>query len=183
MATHSWTLDADDGTLTLHTGVTGRAALMGHRVTIEMQSWQISVDWDGNQPVTAALVVDVDALKVLSGEGGLTPLSGPEKGLVRSNALKTLDAKKFPTVEFHTESITARDGGYLLHGPLSVRGVSQPIDVALDVHDEGTQWRLEANTEVSQAAHKVKPYSMAMGSMKVADAVGVAFSARCPKTD
>ena len=56
-------------------------------------------------PVAAALVVDVDSLQVLRGEGGVTPLSGPEKAVARGNALKTLDAKSFPTIEFHPDSI------------------------------------------------------------------------------
>lgn len=181
MANKSWNLTAADGTLTLHTGVTGPASKMGHRLTIEMESWRATVDWDGDQPASATVVVELDSLKVLSGEGGVTPLSGPEKGMVRSNALKTLNAKKFPTVEFHTESITARDGGYLLHGPLTVRGVSQPVDLELQVRDAGDEWEMALETEVSQAAHKVKPYSMAMGAMKVADAVRVTFTGRHAK--
>ncbi|MCV7317191.1 YceI family protein [Mycolicibacillus parakoreensis] len=184
MATTTWTLHADDdpaNALTLRTGVTGRAARMGHRLTLAVTSWRVTVDWDGEHPVAAALVVDVDSLAVRSGEGGLTPLSGPEKALVRTNALKTLNAKKFPTVEFHAEAITAGDGGYTLRGPLSVHGVSRSIEVALTVTDEGDHWRLGTRSEVSQAAHHIKPYSMAMGAMRVADAVGVEFAARRPK--
>lgn len=177
----AWPLNAGNGTLTLRTGVAGPASRMGHRLAIEMDSWHTSVDWDGRRPVSATLVVDVDSLKVLSGEGGLTPLSGPEKSLIRSNALKILNAKRFPTVEFHAESITERVGGYLLHGPLTVRGVSRNVDVELAVSDDGDTLRFDVDTTVSQAAHKVKPYSMAMGAMKVADAVRVVFTARCPK--
>lgn len=103
--------------------------------------------------------------------------------MVRTNALKTLNAKKFPTVEFHAETITADDGGvYTLHGPLSVHGVSRPIEVAVTVCDNGDHWELSTHSEVSQAAHHIKPYSMAMGAMKVADSVGVQFSARLPKS-
>lgn len=181
MATKSSNLDAANGSLTLHTGVSGPASKMGHRLTIEMGSWRAGVDWDGAAPVSATVTVDLDSMKVLSGEGGVTPLSSPEKSLVRSNALKTLNAKKFPTVEFHTESITARDGGYLLRGPLTVRGVTHPVDVQLDVNDEGGELKLAAEADVSQAAHKVKPYSMAMGAMKVADVVRVSFAGSYPK--
>ncbi|BBY53919.1 YceI family protein [Mycobacterium koreense] len=190
MATTTWTLHAGDdpaNTLTLRTGVAGRAARMGHRLTLTMASWQITVDSDGERPVSAAVIVDVDSLAVRSGEGGLTPLSGPEKAMVRTNALKTLNAKKFPTVEFRPETIThdadGGDGGvYALRGPLTVHGVSRPIEVAVTVSDNGDHWELSTHSEVSQAAHHIKPYSMAMGAMKVADSVGVEFSARLPKS-
>lgn len=166
-------LDASNGELTLTTGVTGRAAKMGHRLTIVMKSWRIEVDWQEQTPVSATLVVDVESLQVVEGHGGLTPLTSPEKGVARANALKTLDAKRYPTVEFHAETITPVDGGYRLHGPLTIHGVSRPTEV--DVTVDGTRYSCTA--EVSQTDFKVKPYSMALGAMKVADVVGVSFSA------
>ena len=100
-----WTLDASDGELRLHTGVTGRAARMGHRLTIAMTRWQATVDWDGGDPVAAELVVDSDSFAVLLGEGGVKGLSGPEKAVVRSNALKSLNAGRFPEIRFSTDAI------------------------------------------------------------------------------
>ena len=74
-----WELDASDGQLLVKTGVTGRAARMGHRLTIAMNSWRATVSWAGDEPSAVDLEVDVDSLEVLRGEGGVTPLSGPEK--------------------------------------------------------------------------------------------------------
>jgi hypothetical protein len=37
--------------------------------------------------VHAELTVVVDSLQVIKGDGGLTPLSGPEKSVARFNAL------------------------------------------------------------------------------------------------
>lgn len=172
-----------DGTLTLHTGVTGRAARMGHRLTITMKTWTITVDWDPdapNTPTAAKLVVDVDSFQVDSGEGGLTPLSGPEKGLVRGNALKTLDAKRFPTIEFDATGITKTADGYRLSGPLQIRGVTQPAEVDLTVTGGDDGWTLSCTAEVSHKDFGVKPYSMAMGAMKVADIVTVSFTGNYP---
>src|SRR5271154_4246859 len=100
-----WTLDASDGELQLHTGVTGRAARMGHRLTIAMTRWQATVNWAGGDPVAAELVVDADSFEVLRGEGGVKGLSGPEKAVVRSNALKSLNAGRFPEIRFSTDVI------------------------------------------------------------------------------
>ncbi|ALR12335.1 S-adenosyl-L-methionine-dependent methyltransferase [Mycobacteroides saopaulense] len=179
----SWTLGPENGTLTLHTGVTGRAARMGHRLTIVMASWTVSVEGPDDRPSSVSLVVDVDSLRVDSGEGGLTPLTPPEKSIVRSNALKTLNAKRFPTIEFHSEEITRNAAGYLMYGPLTIHGVTQLAEIDLAVAADGDDLRLSLNTEVSQRAHDIKPFSMAMGSLKVADVVTVSFQARCPAAE
>lgn len=174
----TWKLDASDGTLTLHTGVAGRAARMGHRLTIAMQTWQITVDWKGDDPVSARLVVDVDSLQVVGGEGGMTPLSGPEKGVARANGLKTLDVKRFPQVTFRAEQIAKTPDGYRMHGPLEIHGTARPIDVDLALSADGDTWRMSAEAEVKQTDFGIKPYSMALGSMKVADAVRISFAAQ-----
>ncbi|MBB4854294.1 polyisoprenoid-binding protein YceI [Mycobacteroides chelonae] len=179
----SWTLGPENGTLTLHTGVTGRAARMGHRLTIVMDSWTVSVEGPDEQPASVSLVVNVDSLRVDSGEGGLTPLTQPEKSIVRSNALKTLDAKRFPTVEFHAAEIAMNGGEYRLHGPLTIHGVTQAAEIDLAVAADGDALRLSLSTEVSQRAYNIKPFSMAMGSLKVADVVTVSFQARCPAAE
>ena len=142
------------------------------------ESWRIDVTWQGKTPVAAALVVDVDSLQVLRGEGGVTPLSGPEKAVARGNALKTLDAKSFPTIEFLPDSIESTGEGYRLSGPLSIHGVTRPTTVDVTMTQDGDDWHLTCEATVRQTDFKVKPFSMMMGTMKVDDAVTVALDAR-----
>lgn len=151
---------------------------MGHRLTIVMESWTISVNEAHGAPASASLVVDVDSLRVDSGEGGLTPLTAPEKAMVKTNALKTLNAKRFPTIEFHAEKITPTATGYRMRGPLTIHGESQVVDVDLAVAEDGAEQQLSLMTEISQRDYRVKPFSMAMGSLKVADLVSVSFEGR-----
>ncbi|AKC39560.1 YceI family protein [Mycobacteroides chelonae] len=176
----SWTLGPENGTLILHTGVTGPAARMGHRLTLAMGTWTVSVEGPDERPSSASVIVEVDSLQVESGEGGLTPLSAPEKIIVRSNALKTLNAKRFPLIEFRAETITRTAANYGMHGPLTIHGVTQSVDLDLAVTDDGDDQLLRLTTEISQRAYQVKPFSMAMGSLKVADLITVSFEARRP---
>jgi polyisoprenoid-binding protein YceI len=176
--TDGWTIDAADGELLVHTGVAGPAAKMGHRLTLAMRRWQASVTWSGDEPVAAQLKVDVDSLEVRHGEGGLTPLSGPEKNLVRSNALRQLSARRFPEICFDTESINRTRHGYRLVGSLQIRGKTRPREIALCTEDLGDHWRLSAQARVCQSEFGVKPYSLLMGSLKVADDVTVSFTAQ-----
>ncbi|OIN79556.1 YceI family protein [Mycobacterium malmoense] len=181
-----WTLDASDGELLIRTGVTGRAARMGHRLTIAMKRWHATVDWAGAEPVGVDLAVEVDSLEVLRGEGGVKGLSGPEKALVKSNALTSLDAGRYPEIRFIAdarEEIAKTDGGYRLTGRLHIRGKSREHVIDLRTEDLGQAWRMSAESSVRQTDYGVKPYSLLMGSVRVADEVSVSFAAVHAKDD
>lgn len=151
---------------------------MGHRLTIAMKRWKATVRWAGDEAVSAELVVDVDSLDVLRGEGGVKGLSGAEKTLVRSNALRALDVGRFPEIRFTADTIDKTDSGYRLMGALQIHGETQDREVDLNTDDLGDTWRLSAQAAVRQSDFGVKPYSLLMGSVKVADEVTVSFSAQ-----
>ncbi len=181
MAESSWSLTPADGELHILTGVAGRAAKMGHRLTIAMTSWQASARWAGDEPASAELTVDVDSIDVLSGEGGLTPLTGPEKGVCRSNALRSLDSKKFPQIRFTADQIAKTADGYRLDGTIEIHGTSRPQSVDAKVVDTGDALDFSARVPVTQTDFGVKPFSLMMGALKVADEVTIAFSAKHAK--
>lgn len=176
-----WSLDPSCGELDILTGVAGPAAKMGHRLTIVLRSWQIDAQWRGGQPVAGELSVALDSLEVVRGEGGVTPLTGPEKSVARMNALKSLDAKKFPHVLFSAEQIDSTEAGYRLTGTLEIHGKSRPQTVEVKVEDHGDQWALSATVPVTQSAFGLKPFSLMMGTLKVADEVTIVFSGTHPK--
>lgn len=179
--TQVWSLEPSDGELLLRTGVTGPGARMGHRLTIALRQWRATVQWSDGEPVAAQLAVEVDSLEVLRGDGGLTPLSGPEKVLVRSNALRQLAAGRHRKICFDANTIEKSRDGYRLTGTLQIRGKTRPQVIALRTEDLGDAWRLSAETVVRQSDFEVKPYSLLMGSLKVADDVTIAFTAQRAK--
>ncbi|WP_407687140.1 YceI family protein [Mycobacterium sp. HUMS_1102779] len=181
--TDTWTLDASGGELLIRTGVTGRAARMGHRLTIAMTRWHATVSWAGTEPAGLELVVETDSLEVLRGEGGVKGLSAPEKALARSNALKSLDAGRFPDIRFVADTINETEGGYRIRGQLHIRGKSREHTVDLQTEDLGDTWRMSAETAVRQSDYGVKPYSLLMGSVQVADEVRLSFTAVHDKDD
>lgn len=179
--TDVWTLSASDGELLVHTGVAGRASKLGHRVTIVMRRWQATVRWSGGAPVAAQLTVEVSSLEVLRGEGGLTPLSAPEKILVRSNALRQLGAGQFPEICFDAGSIDQSKDGYRLAGTLQIHGRTREHVIDLRTEDLDKTWRMSAQAVVRQSDFGVKPYSLVMGSLNVADEVSISFTAKHEK--
>jgi polyisoprenoid-binding protein YceI len=176
-----WSLDGSDGDLLIRTGVAGRAAAVGHRLTLAMRTWRATTQWDADRPVSAEFSVEVGSLEVVRGEGGITPLSGPEKILVRANALRSLDAKRYPRIMFVTSDIEKADGGYRLTGTLTIRNTSRPQVVDLRTDDQGDNWWLSSDTAVRQSEFGIRPYSQLLGSLKVADEVFVAFNAKRAK--
>jgi polyisoprenoid-binding protein YceI len=173
----TWTLDASDGELLVHTGVAGRAARMGHRLTIAVTRWQVTVSWDGEEPVAAEVVAEVDSIEVLRGEGGIKGLSGPEKAVVKSNALKSLSASRFPEIRFTTDKIEQTGDGYRLGGTLQVRDKSRDHVIDLRTEDLGDSWRISVESRLRQTDYGIKPYSILMGSVRIADEVTVSFNA------
>ena len=176
MSRTAWTFDAASGELDVITGTAGPAAKMGHRLTIAMRSWQATVQWAAKTPSSVEVIVDVESLQVLRGEGGITPLTAPERAIARSNALKSLDAKKFPSIRFTSATIATITGGYRLEGTLEIPGISRQQTV--DVDDDGQ--RLSSAVTVRQSDFGIKPYSLMMGALKVADEVMVRFDGAQP---
>ena len=179
----TWHLDQSDGELTVRTGVAGRAAKMGHRLTIAMNTWQADVEWSDGEPHTVRMTVEVSSLEVRRGDGGVTPLTGPEKVLARSNALKVLNAKRFPQIVFESTAVERTAAGYRLTGTVQIHGTARDRVVDLSVEEAGDVWRMSADLEIRHADFGLKPYSMLMGAMKVADAVSVSFTAERAKGD
>jgi polyisoprenoid-binding protein YceI len=175
--TPGWTFDATDGSLQVRTGVDGVAARMGHRLTIVIQTWQAEVTWRDDAPAAVSVTVDVGSLTVDHGEGGVTPLSAPERAVVRSNALKSLSANRFPEITYAADQIVATDAGFQLSGPLDIAGRRRDHIVDVAVADRGDLWDLSSLVQVRQSDFGIKPYSLMLGSLRVADVVTVVFSA------
>lgn len=182
MSTETWTLDASHGgQLAVRTDVTGKASKMGHRLTIAVTSWTATVEWSGDAPTAVTLDAEVGSIDVIDGEGGLTPLIGPEKIVAKANALKSFDAGRYPSITFRSTDITAVDTGFRLTGMAEIHGVSREVTVDVNVTDLGDRWHLVSETAVRQSDYKITPYSQMFGAMKVVDEVTVTFDAEYRK--
>jgi polyisoprenoid-binding protein YceI len=148
-----------------------------------MKHWQAAVRWDAERPVTAELAVETDSLQVLRGDGGVKGLSAPEKAMVRSNALRVLGAGRFPEIRFTADAIERTGDGYRLSGQLQIHGKVRAHVIDLRTEDLGDSWRMSAETTLRQSDYGVKPYSLLMGSVRVADDVTVSFTAVRAKDD
>jgi polyisoprenoid-binding protein YceI len=64
---------------------------------------------------------------------------------------------------------------------VDIHGTSRPQSVDVTVDDRGDAVAVSGLAKVTQSEFGVKPYSLFMGSLKVADEVTIEFSATHPK--
>jgi len=166
-------LGTDNGRIMLRTSRDGLVAQAGHDLTIEATRWsgELTVDGDGN-PQSLTVTVDLGALIVRAGTGGVKPLSDRDKREIGVSARKVLAADRFPEATFSATSFQpGPDGtGGTISGTLQLSGQRRPQH--LDVSQAGPG-KYRATTTVRQTSFGIKPYSAFLGSLKVADAVAV----------
>jgi polyisoprenoid-binding protein YceI len=117
-----WRFGPSDSQLQILTTATGAAAKLGHRLTLSVTSWHATVTWASDEPSALEPVADAASTEVLRGEGGATPLSGPERAMIHANAIKSLGVQKFPTITFQADNIAKTTDGYRPASNVTIRG-------------------------------------------------------------
>lgn len=171
------TTGPDQGSLLLRTGVEGKAAKMGHALTIEVKTWSCRTEIDGDTPVSVELRAQLPSIEVVKGDGGLKPLSDKDKRNIVENALGTMGADKNPEVVFTSDSFEKSPEGWALIGDLNLHGETRPLTVEVAVSGDGTDRRITATAWVVQTDHGISPYSKMMGALQVSDQVTVHLEA------
>lgn len=156
-----------DGSIELHTNVAGAAARMGHRLVIAFDEWTVTAEVAETAVEHVAVDIVMDSLRVVSGSGGATPLSPVDKQLIRRNALKSLHAGDHPRATFASTEIE-QDGDILqVAGDLQIAGTTKRVVMSFTVQGRSVTGRVP----VPQTAFGVKPYSLMMGALQIADEV------------
>ena len=159
------------GRITLRTSRDGLVAQAGHDLTIDAARWsgELVVAADLT-PESLQVKVDLGALVVRAGTGGIKPLSDRDKREIAVTARKTLSADRYPEATFTATSFEpAGDGGTIV-GTLTLAGHSRPERLQVSQSSPGVY---HATTTIRQTDFGLKPYSAFLGSLKVADAVDV----------
>ena len=163
----------DNGRIILRTFRDGLAAQAGHDLTIEAVRWsgELVVAPDLT-PASLTVTVDLGALVVRAGTGGIKSLTDRDKREIAVSARKVLSSDRYPEATFTATSFEPgpADTGGTIVGTLTLTGRSQPQRLQVTQTGPG-QYR--ATTTIRQTSFGIKPYSAFLGSLKVADAVEV----------
>lgn len=161
-----------NGSLTLYTGVEGRAARMGHSLELAVDDWNAEVTFAGQEPESVALAARLASLRVDAGHG-LKPLTSGDKETILRHARDCLNADTNPEVTFVSTSISRAGDAVAIEGQLSIAGQTRSIDTTVALTDEGDHWTVVSVLSVNQSDFGITPYATMLGMLQVADEVRV----------
>lgn len=144
----------------------GLLTSFGHDVTLRVTNLSLEVgDDDG---ITANF--DPGSLRVT------TDISESDRKDIEKNAVKVLDPRKYPKIQFRSVSVV-RDGDLArIEGDLTLHGVTSPISV--EARDDGARWN--STVFLDQRKFGIKPFSAMLGALKVKPEVEVTISVPHP---
>ncbi|HEX4934235.1 MAG TPA: YceI family protein [Gemmatimonadaceae bacterium] len=153
----------------MRTSREGRAAKAGHDLVIDVTGWSAEVDLDGG---AVSLDVDPDSLRVREGVGGVKPLSAGDKEKIE----QTIAGEVLHGGPLAFRSTSVDPGSpFVVAGELTLAGETRPLEVQVDVGDDGTA---TATVAVRQTDWGITPQSAMMGALRVGDEVQVALTVR-----
>jgi polyisoprenoid-binding protein YceI len=174
----TYTLNPDNGTLSVRTGRGGAAAKAGHDLLIEVGTWEGTLQL-AEDPAASSVHLSADAgsMRVLEGTGGMTKLGADDMAGIKQTIDE--DILKGCTITFESAAVRPGSGGqgFDVEGELELLGRRAPVSFVLAVDDGG---HLTGTATVKQTDFKIKPYSALFGTLKVSDEVTVAVDAQLP---
>jgi hypothetical protein len=177
-----------DGTrsqVTLRVYREGPLASFGHNHIIAVHGLEGSIRWHADParggvllrfPV-AALSVDEVALRAAAGPDFSAEVSDSARSGTRANMLgpRLLDAEHYPQVTLESERISGSAAAPLVSLHAYVAGHDALIEVPVRLQRDGQQLRATGDFELQQTALGLTPFSLMLGALRVADAIGVHF--------
>lgn len=153
----------------------GLLSRMGHdlRLVADRATLEISPD-------RSAVIAEVDlsSLRVVSavvdGRDAPDALSAADRAQIDASlSREVLDVPHHPRARFVSRRVAPKGDGFQIDGELSLHGVTRPLSV--DARREGAE--LVARFAIDQPAHGIKPFSAALGALKVKPEVRVVVRA------
>jgi polyisoprenoid-binding protein YceI len=176
--TGRYRLGTKSGRIVLRTYRDGLAATAGHDLIIDLPSWsgELTVD-DDKAPKALEVRIDIGALRVRDGSGGLKPLTDRDRNEIATTARRLLSSEQHPEAVFTATRFEFNGESGVIEGNLSLKGVSRPFRLQVDQSGLGTY---RGTGTVVQSAYGIKPYTAFFGALKVRDTVDVEVEATIP---
>jgi polyisoprenoid-binding protein YceI len=163
----------DRGRIILRTSRDGLAAQAGHDLTMEATLWSgvLGVNEDSS-PASLDVRVDLNALVVRDGTGGVKPLTDRDRREIAVTSRKVLGVDRHPEATYSATAFAPAAGGGEISGTFTINGSARPLRVRVS---ETSPDHYHAETTVVQSDYGIKPYTGFFGALRVRDAVEVAI--------
>jgi polyisoprenoid-binding protein YceI len=174
-----WLSGPSTGRIVVHVHKKGLFSAFAHDHHFEATEFRVTADLPAGDPGSAAVVLVVDASSLRDRQPSL---SEDDRRKVEAQVAgpDVLDAQHSPRIEFRAHSLEAAPGTGAehvrgtLHGTLTIRGRSRPIDVTVEAErNREDEWRVRGKTRLKQTAFGIEPFSGFAGTVAVKDEVDV----------
>jgi polyisoprenoid-binding protein YceI len=170
-------LDPGVSRFTARAFATGLLASMGHSPTFAIRQFSGEAKLDAGVPEQSSLRIVVQ-----SGSLELTDQVSEKdrREIERAMRSEVLEISRFPEIIFEASKPAMSRGGEGVYwanmtGQLTLHGVTQPQQVTAQVTVTGDQLRASGELTVRQSSYRIKPVSVAGGTLKLKDDVKVTF--------
>jgi len=166
------TIDTKTSTMTVHVGKSGAFSAFGHDHVITAPIASGTADTTAHQ---VELRVAAAALQVRDTSGSDKDREQIQKTMVGPDVL---DAERHKEIVFKsTAAQAAGEGGWTVHGNLTLHGETRPVSVTVKEHGG----HYVGNAVVKQSDFGIKPVKVAGGTVKVKDEVRIEFDIQLAK--
>ena len=152
----------------------GLLARLAHDLKLQVERFSIEVD-ETTRQIKATF--DPSSLQVVcarvDGRDDLSTLSKGDKKKIYDNVTKdVMRTRKHPEIRFDSTNVVERGEGFAVEGTLQMYGNSRNIQTS--VRAEGERWIAEM--KIHQPDFGIKPFTAALGALKVKPDVMVRLS-------
>lgn len=178
LPTGRYRLGTESGRIVLRTFRDGLASTAGHDLVIELPRWsgELVID-DDKAPESLVVRIDIGALVVREGTGGLKPLTDRDRREIATTARRLLASDQHPEAVFTANQFELPGDNGVIEGNLSIRGVTRPLRLQVSQPEPGSY---RGTGTLVQSGYGIKPYTAFFGALKVRDTVDIEVNAVIP---
>lgn len=173
----SYCLDTNSGNLYVYTFKEGLLSKLAHDLLIDVTDFKVNLEVPDAGFASGSLELEAQAnsLKVICAlkDGERTDVL-KEKDIAdieRDMGAKVLHPDKYPTVNFVSNTIQNKEGGFHVSGGLSLHGTIKSID--FDIDTDGNN--LKGMITLLQKDYGIKPFKAMMGTLKIKNEINIGF--------
>jgi polyisoprenoid-binding protein YceI len=173
-------VDAAASSLIVHVGRAGLFAFAGHVHEIAVPAFGGQVMLDHVDVARSAVAIEFDATAITVTGRGEPAGDVPEvERVMRSD--RVLDVERHPTITFVSRRVILVGGSgsrmsLRLEGQLTLRGITQPVTVPVEVELAADYLTVTGKAIVRQTQFGIRPVTAGAGTVRVKDEVEVVFT-------
>ncbi len=159
-----------DSRLEVHVGKAGLLAGAGHEHLVRARTFSGSITYEPDHPTDASVTVSV------STEGLYVVPASDSADIPRITATmrdRVLRVRDNPEIKFVSKAVVGTTRGVHVEGALTILGHTRPVAFDAELRFSGDTLEGTASFSVRQTDFGIRPYSTALGLVKVADQVNL----------